>query len=263
MQGIICYYSGSGNTKLACRYLASCIDAVSFEFADITKGKPADFGVYDIVGFATFTDAFGLPHLFQSFLEDLPIQGGKPAFVFNTYGSFSGRTLSTLAALATAKNFTVVAGHSLHTPESFPPMNILGVGSHAPSKQGLKAFNRFIEHLADLLRELQKGQPISHDRVHIGFLNSLLPSFPRTTSRFLMGDKSVDETRCTECGVCARVCPYAAIALDPKPVFDEARCYGCWACYNHCPEQAIHTTKLKSGGYYPHPNAQLREKLRS
>ncbi len=262
MKSIIYYYSGSGNTKLACQYLDRHIPDVSFEFKDATDINTPRLEAYDLVGFATFTDFSAPPYKFREFLEKIPPQEGTPAFVFNTYGSFSGKTLKKLAQMAQSKGFKVIAGYSLHTPESYPPLNALGVTSaDAPSVEELETFNNFIDHLASKIQTLQAGGQVEAASIQLDFLNRLVPALPRTTSRRLMKDKYVDTARCTKCGLCAEICPYDAIALDPHPVFDEVRCYGCWACYNHCPERAIYTKRYKDVGHYSKPNEQLRQKL--
>ena len=262
MQAAICYYSGSGNTELACEYLAQRIEAVPFDLVDITESDQPDLEPYDVVGFATFTDFFAPPQRFQTFLTSLSPQKGDYAFVFNTYGSFSGKTLKVLADLAAARGYRIMLGHSLHTPESYPPLNALGITSEtAPKPRELDAFEEFVERLTTKIETLQAGGEPEIEGVKLKLFQRLMPALPRTTSQTLMGDKRVDAQRCTECGTCVAVCPYGAIHLNPKPVFDEARCYGCWACYNHCPEQAIHTTRYRDVGHYATPNAELQEKL--
>jgi hypothetical protein len=129
--------------------------------------------------------------------------------VFNTYGTFSGKTLRILEKMATAKGLNVIAGHSLHTPESYPPLNAMGITSEdAPSQEELGAFDRFIDRLAAKIQTLQAGGQVETDGVHLGLLNSLIPALPRTTSHTLMSEKHVDEARCTACGLCTEVCPY-------------------------------------------------------
>jgi len=51
---------------------------------------------------------------------------------------------------------------------------------------------------------------------------------------------SVDEGKCTYCGICAEVCAYNAIAVMKQKVlvFPEL-CHGCGACSYLCPEKAI------------------------
>jgi len=262
MKGVICYYSGSGNTKLACKYIAGNIK-VPFDLVDVVEEKDMDLEPYDVVGFATFTDFFGPPHLFQAFVESLPRQAGKLAFVFNTFGAMSGKTLRVLAKNVAAKGFAVIAGYSLHTPESYPPMIARGMGAkEAPDEKRIKAFDRFISELGELFERAQAGSKIEKKKVRIGLFNSILPMRSRTKAREDMGKKYVDEALCEMCGVCEQGCPYGAIRLDPQPVFDMSQCYGCWRCYNRCPQQAIYTDKFRGGPYYPRPNEQLRKRLK-
>ncbi len=262
MKGIIYYYSGSGNTKLACRYIAGNVTA-PFDLVDVVKRKEVDLEPYDVVGFATFADFGGPPYLFQTLIEGLPQQQDKLAFVFNTYGFISGKTLPTLERIVAAKGFNVIAGHSLRTPESYPPMIARGKGAEeAPGEKRLRYFDAFILELRQLLERAQEGQKVEQRRMRIGLINRILPAFPRTRARENMGEKYVDESLCIECGTCEKGCPYKAIRLEPKPVFDMNKCYGCWRCYNRCPEHAIYTEKFRGGPYYPMPNDQLKEKLK-
>jgi MinD superfamily P-loop ATPase len=67
----------------------------------------------------------------------------------------------------------------------------------------------------------------------------LKPSIQRVTSVGIPVPR-IDESRCTFCGQCTKVCEYHAIALIVKTVlvFDEM-CHGCGACSYLCPERAI------------------------
>ena len=263
MKGVICYYSSTGNTKLACMYIAGKIPEVEFVLYDMTRGEKLDLKGYEIVGFAAFTDFLGPSHLFQQFIRGLPRQNGKPAFVFNTYGNISGRTLKRLERLVDGKGFRVVAGHSLHTPESYPPMIAKGKGNEqAPDEKELSEFEAFIGEIKRILGRMRSGEEISGARVRIGLLQRMIPQLPRTMARRDMREKHVDELLCKECGVCEKQCPYAAIRMDPKPIFDMEKCYGCWRCYNRCPQKAIYTAKYRGIAHYPAPIGALRDKLK-
>ncbi len=182
--------------------------------------------------------------------------------MFNTYGAFSGKTLAVLDKWVSEKGFKVVAGHSLHTPENFPPMIAKGRDyENSPNENELSEFNRFIADF-DVLVGLHKEKDMPKIKPKTGFISKLLPMFSRTKARNDMGEKFVDETRCTECGICKKFCPYDAIILNLKPVFDMTKCYGCWSCYNHCPTKAIFTRKFCDIGHYPKPIKQLKEKLK-
>jgi len=262
MKGVICYYSGSGNTKLASRYIAKKIQGVEFDLFNIGKGGTVDLSQYDIVGLAAFTDFFAPSQVMQTFVKGLPQQNGKPAFVFNTYGFISGKTIKVLEKWADARGFQVVSGYSLHTPESYPPMIARGQANvDAPNEKELARFNTFITELGQLCSALANGQSITSQKIKVGLLNYIMPTSARTQARKDMGPKYVDETLCTQCATCEKGCPYQAIKLTPFPVFDMDKCYGCWRCYNRCPQQAIYTEKFREGPFYPKPVEQLKAKL--
>lgn len=259
----MCYFSNSGNTKLACRYLARKLESAEVDFFDVKKDKDPALGDYDIIGFATFTDYWGPSKLIQTFLEGLPQQHHKPVFVLNTYGRINGKTPKIFAEWLSEKGFDVIAGHSLHTPESFPPLVARGITfADSPDEKEIAAFDGFIRRLDDLISTIAKeGRVPASEKIRIGFTNNFLPRLPRTMAKNNMGEKHLDEALCTECGICGKGCPYCAIELDPKPVFNEEKCYGCWYCFNHCPTKAIYTGKFRGIGHYPRPNYQMKTKL--
>jgi len=51
---------------------------------------------------------------------------------------------------------------------------------------------------------------------------------------------TIEDGRCTKCGICAEVCEYHAIVALPKTIMTfEELCHGCGACSLFCPEGAI------------------------
>jgi len=59
---------------------------------------------------------------------------------------------------------------------------------------------------------------------------------------------SVDEAKCTHCGLCAEVCQFNAIAVIGKKVLVFPQlCHGCGSCALMCPEKAISEVKNTIG----------------
>lgn len=262
MKGLICYYSSTGNTKLACQYIAKHSKGISFELFDIAKDNAPKLEMYDVIGFAAPVEFWGPPILVKMFIDKLPAQTDKPAFVVSTYGLISGKTLQILKDWVSEKGFKVITGYSLQMPENFPPLITKGITSeNAPSLKALSRFNSFVLKLSTLLN-YAPIEKIREGKLSIGFVNSILPVHPRTKAKEDMGNKYVEASLCIECGICRDKCPYGAIELNPKPVFNMDKCYGCWSCFNHCPNKAIYTDKVKGKGHYPRPAESLKEKLR-
>ncbi len=262
MKGILCYYSGSGNTKLACQYLVNRIKNAEFRLYNIVKREMPDFSNYDVVGFATFTDFGGIPQYFCSFFDKLTPQIDKNAFLLNTYGAMTLRTLKMFCELAQSKGFNVFSGHSLHTPESYPPMRKKGRGAdNSPNAKDLQKFSEFITRLDNNLSLIKSGQEPLKEKIKVGLLGTIISVFPRTKAKADFGIQQVNDQLCIECGTCQKGCPYEAVKLDPKPVFNHSRCYGCWYCYNHCQKKAIFTIKFKGEYQYPKPPPDLVARL--
>jgi ferredoxin/flavodoxin len=261
MRGLICCYSGSGNTKLACEYIAEKMKHVEFDFNNILENKTIDFSIYDIIGFAAFADYWGPSPKFKSFVRLLPKCPGKPAFVFNTYGMFSGGTLGIMCRIVARKGFRIIAGHALHMPENIPTMILMGMANEqAPNDKEMTAFNSFISNLSENLSSLESLAQAK--RFHPPVPDRFLPAMPRILGKSQMGLKFVDTQLCTKCRKCINVCPYGAISMTAFPKFDEKKCCACWACYNHCPTLAIYMKKYRGKGHYPAPIEAVKEKLK-
>ncbi len=257
------YYSATGNTRLACRYIARNLKNADVKLIDITQGEAPSLYTFDLVGFATFTDFWGPPFLMQKFVEGLPLQRNKPAFIFATHGGQMSNLLKIFARWLREKEFVIVGSHGLRAPESFPPAIARGnTAEDAPNDEEMRRFDEFIRELNDKIDVLAKGgREIPRGKVNISVLANFSPTISRMSAKKNMGGKFVDEQLCNECGICEKACPYIAIMLNPKPVFDESKCYGCWACFNRCPTQAIYTAKLRGKGHYSGPTANLQQKL--
>ncbi len=58
----------------------------------------------------------------------------------------------------------------------------------------------------------------------------------------------IDYSRCTNCGVCAEVCPYEAVSFtNGRYVINPVICEGCLTCALACPEKAIRRKRVERG----------------
>jgi ferredoxin/flavodoxin len=263
MNGAIYYYSNTGNTKLACEFIAKSITVVNWECIDILKNEGGSVDSYDIVGFAASADFLSPSPIVKTFIKNIPLCNGKPAFVFNTFGNFNGATLRIMAELVSSRGFHLFAGHALHTPENIATMIQMGLANvQAPNEKEMKAFSHFINCLKDSAAALQEGIAVKKlNKFRIPLIQKFIPALPRSISKSQMSGKTVDTALCTKCNKCVMACPYGAIQIKEWPVFDLEKCQFCWRCYNLCPTKAIYTKKFRGVGHYPRPVDPLIDKL--
>jgi NAD-dependent dihydropyrimidine dehydrogenase PreA subunit len=70
---------------------------------------------------------------------------------------------------------------------------------------------------------------------------------------------TIDEVRCTGCGVCLSLCPQEAIVLEAaKAEIRPELCIGCGVCMSACPERAIQDVDLALAAQ-PSPGRLERE----
>lgn len=262
MKGILCYHSNSGNTKLTAEYVVHQLRAIKMDCVDIALEPNIEFDAYDVVGFASWTFFLGLPPFFEQFIAQIPQQSAKPAFILNTFGMMPGQSLMLMEKAVSARGFVIIAGHSFHTPESYPPYIIKEWNSFdAPSSDEFEQFNQFIAELDTQLATIDKGTAPAPTKLKIGLFNRLIRPYSLKKIRKQLGNLQIDTNLCTDCGRCAEVCLYQAIAMNPSPVVNMDQCAGCWACFNHCPEKAIFTDRIKDAGHYAQPITQFASKM--
>ncbi len=262
MKGIICYFSTTGNTKLACEHINSKVGNVEFDYYDIRSTDEPNFSDYELIGFATYTDYFEPGGLMTEYIQTVK-GNGKAAFVFNTFGQMSGNTLATLAKSVKDSGFKLIEAFSLHVPENYPPLIKNGTtNENYPTENDLGLFDEFISSLNSKAEQLSNGQTVADKEVKRSAFISVTKKLLSVFNMDKMGAKFVHKEQCTSCGLCSKVCPYGAIKMvEGYPEFNEAMCRSCYSCFNKCPTKSIYTKKLDGIGHYAKPHTNLIKKL--
>ncbi len=262
MKGILCYISSSGHTALASQYLSKKIENIDMQLLNIAKDSVPDIAQFDLVGFATYTDYMGAPVGIKRFIDRLPQQNNKPAFIFSTYAFSVGWTLKFLSDCARNKGFCILAASKLPMPECYAVLRNMGfLKDNNPNPNKQARFDKFIRQIDQIAELLANNETLKGRRVWPSFTDAFMPSLPRSTAKFVMGPKFVDPQLCTQCGICADNCPYNAISINTEPHFDEEKCNGCYSCYSKCPTHAIFTKKMRDKAFYNGPSEQLKAKF--
>lgn len=176
----------------------------------------------------------------MSFIHRLPSVENGCAVPFVTWGGVSsGVALETMGSALCQKGYSilgaakVVASHSLFWVYDEAP------GRGHPDRND----DRMIAAIVDQVTgRLDSGDTGGIDISTLAYQPSALRqemasmSLEKAKSHFPV--RKVFESRCTECGICADLCPVNAISLSPFPRFGQS-CIQCCNCVRLCPEGAI------------------------
>lgn len=255
-RALIFWHSASGNTQWVAEKLAEAMAGcgIATEVRSIASWpETADLPSHGMVGFGCPVMGFRPSFAMIRFIQALPPQAQKPAFLFTTYAGMLANTPWMLAACLRDRGFAVVAHKHFRGEISWPIARSAGliINRGLPDDRLLPSIRAFAGNLAELAASHQSGSPVRSVAVPRSWLNpfyylSLLNSPDKL--RMMMGTKRVITERCTRCGLCAAQCAPGAIVLSPYPTFSTT-CDGCWGCYNICPTAAISSVVGTRGRY--------------
>ncbi len=154
-----------------------------------------------------------------------------PAVVVVLYGNreFEDALLE-LKDLAVELGFNPVAGGAFIGEHSFATAD-LPIANGRPDSQDVQKAMEFGSRIKDKVAALQSlDAPI----------DLKIPGrFPyEGGARAMSVAPKTKEDACTLCGICAEVCPTAAISIDASVATQVEQCIRCCACIKSCPEDA-------------------------
>lgn len=144
---IVCTSVAHGNTRKIADALAGVLDA------DVVSPDDADLEGAELVGFGSgiYLGKFHADLL--DFIDSLPQQNGRRAFVFATSGLPESRLFRYSARIVDAlesKGFEVVAGFSSRGFDTYGPFKLVGgIRKGRPNAEDLASARAFAEHLRD------------------------------------------------------------------------------------------------------------------
>ncbi len=258
-QGIIYYFSGTGNTEFVAKKFQENLQVKGFDIAllaiDVMNEK-LDLKAYSIIGFGFPLYAWNLPINVRRFINDLPKINNKDAFVFVTMGGpTSLGALGITAELLKKKGFQVVSAEGFEMASND---NILFDADEPGSEKSQKLRQAVAEKVKEIVGAIQSGKgKINGNSIFMKFLSWLTGIWINKIYRpwFHYHKFYVDDKCLPECQLCVQFCPANNIKkVGTKKLIFNRSCILCARCINCCPVYAIQYGKSQKKHRFKDPD---------
>ena len=239
---ISCYFSPTGNTRLAAdnmaeelsRKLNSDYTSVDFTFSE-KRNQDLIFDKDDIVILGMPVFAGRLPNKIMPFVRDRIKGNGNPVICLVTYGNRSyGEALNEMAFLCRQNGMKVIGGIAVVSEHSFA--DTLATGK--PDSEELAVVAEFASRISDKLAcEDYSMKSTIGEKLPEEYYVPLKED--GTPAKFLKAAPKVDMSLCTGCKKCAEACPMGSIDMN-DPANITGICIKCQSCIKKCPAGARH-----------------------
>jgi len=262
---LICYFSGTGNTKKIALLYGSALEANGAKIDYMTlplsteKIAETDFSVYDKIGIGYPIHAFNAPAPVLKFCKSLPkSQTPKDVFVFKTSGE--PVRMSDVSSIKTARILKRRNYILTNEYQYVMPYNIIFRHSDAMAYRMWDTAQK----VAPIdCKEILSGKPNKPAPVFLGGIIAWILRIEHWGAKF-NGKHYKTREDCTKCGKCVKDCPAGNIKLEDGKIKFGKDCLMCMRCAFACPKDAIKIGLFDSwrvNGTYsfqkPEPNEAL------
>jgi flavodoxin/Pyruvate/2-oxoacid:ferredoxin oxidoreductase delta subunit len=256
MRSVIFYYSQivTGNTKKIAEKIAeglesngnfcSLIPLTKF-IKDVQLFKEFPFDEYDLIGLGVPVYYFHPPYHILFELKYFPNLNNINGFIFCTSGGNPGSTLYQIKKVLDAKGLKIIEGydkwigwdvHQLYTRQenSNGHYGWLPSSFSHPNEQELEEAKKFGRELIEKALDpkiLEKTNYWTKENA-----SAIMWSW-KGIQKWFPKFKLI-KNKCNKCGLCAQICPWDAIVLNPYPEWIKD-CDRCYICDLKCPNNAI------------------------
>ena len=240
---MILYFSGTGNSAYAAKYIAGELHDEVVNLNDKIKAGDNSLLTSDkpwIVAAPVY--CWQLPRLVRDWMQKTEFRGSKDIYFVMTCGESMGNGEKYLRKLCAEKGLNYMGAAEVVMPENYIAM--FDVPDERESAIIVKKAERKLRRVVSYMKE---GKPLR--KVKTGLKGKICSSLINLLYYPLIvkDKKFYAEDSCNGCGLCASKCPLNNITVeDGRPVW-HGSCTHCMACISYCPAGAIEYGKISKG----------------
>lgn len=240
---MIYYYSATGNTRFAAKYLATKLRDKAVDILELSDLPDIE----DSVGVMFPIYCWGIPSVVSSFVEKLfpKITSDVYLWAVCTCGDEAGVAMKKLdRRIKISRGRGADATWSVIMPNTYVLLPGFDVDRPEIKKAKLDAAPNRLEEIA---LQIEKQETGIYD-VHQGSMPALRSAiFPLFDKWGVSAKRWHVSEACISCGKCERICPAKNVKLtDGRPKWGD-NCFSCCACYHCCPVKAISYSNFTKG----------------
>lgn len=242
------YFTGTGNTAQVAKEIAfnlknNGIECECFNIRD-PHPNPSEF---DVVGICYPVYAWAPPWMISNWVKANKNLKGKPSFVFQDFAGDPANSFRKILKTLKQAGAKVFAFGQCLMMESWTTVRTqAALDKMEPwfeeHKHDFGSTSEFVKNLSRQIKNREFTQA-PMPKYRITWWNMISPFYSRPMLKISYRSR-LDKSKCTKCGVCAKICPTLSIALSPYPTF-KTPCAGCFGCVNLCPTDAIDSMLTK------------------
>lgn len=247
------YFTGTGNSLSTARGI---IQKINGHMIPITSSINKDmYSMEDVIGIVTPVYCMDLPNIVKKFLETYNFNNTSYIFGVVTCAGAEGIALRSMKDILEKRGLTFSYGNRVILPDN----SIIFSTSNNKKQDMLSSQEGAIENICmDIMDKKINGnnfQKSAKDQILSKTLNIGLNKL------YKIKNKTIDNKKCTHCGICSKVCPVSNIH-DLNGFYTIGKdCENCFACAHWCPERAVSIGKYtpSSKTHYTHPKVTLKD----
>ena len=235
----IIYFSGTGNTEKIKKVIKDELILLDNKIQEFNlanrsvREKVNDFESYDAIIFGFPIYYWRAPRLVREWLASQEGKNTKCSVFFTYGGAHVGIAHQNIKRILDAKNFKLVVSAEFLAKHAF---NVAGFQfmENRPNEEDFSIAREFAaisyhKFLKENTSNISFDSPMKSEEE----VDGIEVTFRRATPT-----PYIDEQLCTECGLCEKLCPTAAMEIK-KGKARRSQCIRCLRCLTYCPESAI------------------------
>jgi ferredoxin len=250
-KNVVFCFTGTGNCLKVSKDISASLENCSI-YRMCSDNFSMDITGYKRVGFVYPVYFLGLPLLVREFIETLAIPAHYDGYYFTiaTYANNRGNAVKQVDAILRKHG----KGLSYSANIKMGDNAIAFYGSNSNLKKLAVSYKRDMAEIIPIIIAQQISKIGYSFRLAEQYYNIMIPRMAKRDTGFRVLEI------CTQCGICAKVCPVNNIVADKgNPVFNH-NCQQCMACIQLCPQKAIdYKGKCARRNRYKHPEISVDE----